>query len=164
MLNKKLKYFWDKVEKTDSCWFWRGGISSRGYGNFAFRKDGIVVNNRAHRFSFELAFGKIPKNILVCHKCDNPLCVNPQHLFLGTQKDNAIDMVKKGRANPLKGEKSNLSKLKEYQVIEIRNLYNFGKKRVCELAELFNISHQQISKIILGQRWKYLIQKTPTRV
>lgn len=81
--------FWAKVSKTDGCWLWTGGRSNDGYGNFD--------NKRPHRFSYELAFGPIPPKLNICHHCDTPLCVRPEHLFVGTQKDNIQDALAKNR-------------------------------------------------------------------
>lgn len=82
------------VEKTEGCWLWKASLR-RGYGQF-FIARGLTV--RAHRFSYELHIGAIPDGMMVCHRCDNPICVRPEHLFLGTAKDNARDMIEKGRA------------------------------------------------------------------
>ena len=84
--------FWCKVEKTDSCWNWKASLKS-GYGGFQY--NGHFV--RAHRASWHMHNGPIPEGIFICHKCDNPLCVNPEHLFLGTHRDNVLDAVSKGR-------------------------------------------------------------------
>lgn len=87
--------FENKVNKTDSCWIWQGAIiKSRGYGSFRIGKD----IKRAHVASFLIYNGEIQKGMCVCHSCDNPSCVNPEHLWLGTHDDNMKDMVKKGRA------------------------------------------------------------------
>jgi hypothetical protein len=92
----KASRFWGKVDiqHIDKCWNWKGYINSDGYGNFSV--DG-KRRWHAHRVAYILTFGDVPEGIKVCHKCDNPSCANPNHLFLGTQKDNVQDAVRKGR-------------------------------------------------------------------
>jgi hypothetical protein len=91
--------FWAKVQKTDSCWLWTG-CKSRGYGRFRSRGN-KVTSQRTHRVSWEIAHGPIPDGLKVLHRCDTPACVRPDHLFLGTQKENVWDSIQKGRhVNP----------------------------------------------------------------
>ena len=85
--------FFQKVNKTDSCWFWTGAFTSRGYGSFGVNGKNIS----AHRYSYQMHIGEIPKGLVICHKCDTPSCVNPEHLWAATQSDNMKDMVFKDR-------------------------------------------------------------------
>ena len=88
------------VEKNDGCWGWNGAKDGSGYGIISSRKGGGFAPEKAHRVSFEKCYGEIPQGMNVCHHCDNPQCTNPEHLFIGTQKDNMIDCSLKGRLNP----------------------------------------------------------------
>lgn len=90
--------FWAKVEKTDGCWLWRGARDPEGYGNFSTCVDGKLRYHRAHRFAYVLATGaEIPDGAVVAHRCDNPPCVRPDHLWPATPRENTRDMVEKGR-------------------------------------------------------------------
>ena len=135
----------DKIPEA-GCWIWMGSTQVRGYGE-------LISNNRkylAHRASYEAFIGPIPKGMYVCHTCDNVYCVNPAHLFLGTQKQNLQDMKSKGRH--LYGEKNTEAKLTEAQVLQIRN-----SKLTCkELGELYGVSNSAISAIKRRQRWKHI--------
>lgn len=95
-----MKKFWDKVDKSGDCWIWLGSKNSQGYGYFNFKPSRL-----AHRVVLMLKGVEIPEGMLVCHHCDNPSCVNPDHLFIGTHKDNSKDMMRKGRS--LKGRSHN---------------------------------------------------------
>lgn len=87
------------------CWIWNSSCFHNGYGQYTLKRKGY----RAHRVAYEISHGKIPKNKIACHKCDNPACVNPQHLFLGSPKDNTDDMISKGRLNRSRGKNKGIS-------------------------------------------------------
>ena len=147
-------YFWPKVEKTNGCWKWQAGKNEAGYGTFMFQRKNVY----AHRESYEIHFGPIPPGMCVLHKCDNPSCVNPGHLFLGTNADNTADMLEKGRwrqpaRNPRRGEKHPMSKLTWKQVDEMRRLYATGEHRQIDLARQYGISTTNTCDIIHNRTW-----------
>ena len=142
-----------KVERIPEagCWIWMGSSQVRGYGE-------IISNNRkylAHRASYEAFVGQIPKGMYVCHACDNVACVNPNHLFLGTQKQNLQDMKTKGRST--RGEKNAMSKLTENDVRIIKKFF-FTKEDVAdkEIAKLYNVCRQTINSIRNGRKWNHV--------
>jgi len=138
---KRLKYYFDKhVIKKEGCWEWSGSLLC-GRGQLSFNKKII----QAHRASWMIHFGEIPKGILVCHTCDNIICTNPEHLFLGTPSQNTIDMVIKGR--------SPRSKLTIEDVKEIKELLKAGTKQIL-IAKKFNVHPVTINDIKLGYTWK----------
>lgn len=141
------KYF---IENGNNCWVWKGGTTN-GYGSF--HTNGMYIS--AHRFSWFITNGEIPEGFLVCHHCDNPPCVNPKHLFLGTPKDNVQDKMKKGRHNPPQGERQWKSKITSNQVKKIRNLYDSGKYTQQELGTLFSIGQSNISYIV-NKTWQHV--------
>lgn len=123
----------------NECWIWNLSKDTDGYGLFGLSRNDII---RAHRFSYEYFIDKIPNNLLVCHKCDTPSCVNPDHLFVGTQQDNINDASQKNRMTY--GEKHYFSKLTNKQVLEIKN----SKEDTYTLANKYNISISQIKRIL----------------
>jgi hypothetical protein len=149
-----MKRFWEKVEKIPfhECWEWTAGKDWDGYG--LFRLSNPRIQKRAHRFSYELAHGPIPKGIMVCHKCDNPGCVRPEHLFLGSAKDNNLDCIRKGRQPSGPGEKNYSAKLNVMAVEQIRYWYNVYECSQREIAKAFGISQTQVSRIIRSESWK----------
>lgn len=150
---KKEERFFNSIEKEqkiNGCWLWTKAIGKNGYGVLNIK--GILFY--AHRYSWELNYGKIPKNMFICHKCDVRNCVNPKHLFLGTNHDNVKDMIRKGRNNSPKGSNSPKAKLTEEDVIKIKNLLKTEK--TADLAKLFNIGKRQIIYIKNNQSWKHV--------
>jgi len=144
--------FWARVDKSGACWLWTGGTHRHGHG--------LVRRNRwrafAHRYAWELLIGPIPDGMNVCHNCpggDNPRCVNPAHLFLGTQADNMRDMGRKDRV--AFGERSGGAKLTEEQVRAIRRRRADGLL-LREVADEFGCSMQQVSRIVRGELWRRL--------
>jgi hypothetical protein len=130
------------------CWLWVGATNSSGYGHTTIS----YVYRTAHRISWEVHRGPIPKNMLVLHKCDVPSCVNPDHLFLGTNFDNMQDKVKKGRANFPKGEDAGRAKLSTEEVLAIRN----SAKSQRQLAKEYSIARSQVFRIKHRQTWTWL--------
>lgn len=152
--------FWEKVKKSDNCWEWTASKNQDGYGNFTKATNRVV---KAHRLSWEIHNGPIPKGMCVLHKCDNPPCVNPNHLFLGTKADNNVDMAAKGRHKSqihpeliLKGEECSWAKLSEANVLEIRKEYSKGTS-VKFLAERFEVKPITIYMILQRKRWRHLL-------
>jgi hypothetical protein len=157
--------FWCKVDRRgpDECWEWQAARSEHGYGAFGLTGFGSG-KVPAHRWSYAETVGPIPDGMHVCHRCDNPPCVNPQHLFVGTLADNMRDMVEKGRS--LKGERHNLAQLTEAQVLAIRQAWADGGETQTQIAERFNTNKANVSQIVRGKKWKHLLPAdwvAPTR-
>lgn len=149
--------FWKHVVKKDSCWEWVGRTTRHGYG--CLRVDyPSYKRTGAHRISWEIHNGPIPEGMYVCHKCDNPNCVNPDHLFIGTPQDNVSDMHSKGRARKrgMKGEEHPNATLNEGIIREIRNMRETGMRN-CQIARIFNLSPAAVSRIILRKSWVHVI-------
>lgn len=137
------------------CWFWDGCIDEIGYGRLG-KYDG---ENKAHRISWKLFKGEIPKGMKVLHSCDIRCCVNPDHLFLGTQKDNVRDMMSKKRdrfCKPRKGELNSLSKLTDKKVLAMRCMYELEDISFKSLAERFGISTMTAYRAVTKQAWSHL--------
>lgn len=149
MDTKDIERFWAKVEKSpDGCWMWTGTKNADGYGIIFIDKKRYLT----HRLSWEIHFGEIPVGLFICHHCDIPGCARPDHLFLGTKKDNKQDAMKKGRH--ARGETSGRAKLTEEKVREIRKVYHDGGIGIIELGHLYSVSHMAISLAIRGINWK----------
>jgi len=152
--------FSSKIEFGENCWRWLGGYSRSGYGKLEVA--GKTV--RAHRLSYELFVGEIPDKQMVCHSCDNPACVRPDHLFIGTGQDNTNDKVRKGRQAKgdqhyarkrpellPRGDSHGMTKLSDAQVIEIRQRYTGKRGQIVGFAREFGVSQNLIFKIVHNQ-------------
>lgn len=137
-------------DNNSGCWNWNLSLSPDGYGRCYFNG----VNVRAHRLSYELHNGPFPRHLVVCHKCDNPRCVNPNHLFLGTVQDNMADKKNKGRSKGInKGSKNGMSKVSDFDIEEIRYLLEVGLSQK-DIGSLYGLTQSHISRIKNGERQK----------
>lgn len=148
--------FWAKVDKLGPihpicgrCWEWTASTIN-GYGRFGVNYSLIF----AHRYSWEIHNGKIPDGLHVLHFCDNPLCVNPKHLFVGTQQDNVNNCI--GKERQTRGEAHGMSKLTTEDVLEIRRLGKTTKLSQRKLAIMFDVDQATIGRIILRKLWKHI--------
>ena len=148
--------FWEKVDKfsnVNGCWLWTGAVLSIKnfpYGIFQYKGKAT----RAHRMAYILTNGPIKSHDCVLHRCDNPRCVNPDHLFLGNKTINIIDRDNKGRQ--MRGEKHVLSKITKDDVIKIRNLYKTKNYSQAKLGAMFNLRQCTVSAIICKKTWKHI--------
>jgi hypothetical protein len=139
------------------CWEWLYKTDSFGYGYFSSRnKNNKPLTARAHRISYDFYKGEIPEGMCVCHRCDNPKCVNPEHLWLGTVADNVADKVSKNRQSRYRypSIKSGRGKLDEQQVKEIREKYKTGKYSQRDLGKEYGVGASQIGAIVNYRTWK----------
>jgi len=134
--------FFSKVERVNGCWEWIGGSDYFGYGMFRFDNKSW----RAHRFSWLMCFGEIPEGMFVLHKCDNPKCVNPGHLFLGSQADNMKDAAKKNR----------VGKFTDGEIADIRRRYSSGECTQTTLAWEYSVDQSHISYIVRNKIYIYI--------
>ena len=145
--------FWRKVDKSGDCWEWTAAKCSTGYG-------WIGIGNRktqaAHRVVWELTYGPIPDGLCICHKCDNPGCVNPDHLFLGTYGDNMKDMWDKSRHYRRLGKENVWAKLTEDIVRQLRDEWQTKPFNMSQKARDLGIHMSTVERVVKGQTWKHL--------
>lgn len=138
--------FFDKVNVTTACWLWTGCLDAGGYGRIRMPRERRT--EYAHRVSYQLHVGAIPHGKIICHRCGNPTCVKPDHLYAGTYRQNMIDRVahghQSGGARP--GEKHHMAKLSDKQVTKIRSMLKTGSTGAY-LSRAFGVSQTQISRI-----------------
>lgn len=159
--------FWAKVNKNgpNGCWDWFGAHDKFGYGTIYVGKDAPQSRMKAHRFSWELHNGPIPEGIEVCHNCpggtDRPCCVNPEHLFLGTHKENMHDSISKGRAvmpppNQVRGETNGLATFTDAQVIALREEFAASDMKIAPFARKHGVPMTTMWRIIRRKNWTHL--------
>lgn len=152
--DKTLERFWSKVNIAgpDDCWEWTALTCKKGYGQFKLYSQ--QANKKAHRVSFLFSKGD-PKDLFVCHSCDNKSCCNPNHLWLGTNAENQQDAWKKGIVKRREGEDNPNAKLTEEDVRNIRGLIAEGYSNA-RIARMYNVGKKQIGRIKLGKAWKHI--------
>lgn len=150
-----------KINPEKQCWEWQGS-KRNGYGRMIVgsRKDGTRKSKSAHRVSYEIYNGDIPADMVVCHKCDNPCCVNPSHLFVGTVQDNVNDREEKSRNKIQYGSKNGRAKLNENQVLEIRKKRNSGMS-FGKIAKEYGVCKKTIIRAVSGYNWKVVSPEPP---
>jgi DNA-binding XRE family transcriptional regulator len=141
--------FWAHVKRADGCWLWTGNFDSHGYGSLQY--EGQKVG--AHRVAWELTHGVIPADMCVCHRCDNPKCVNPEHLWLGTKSENALDRHVKGRSRGPEGIRQHDARLNLQKAEDIRAAYATRRYTQRALGVRYGVAQQSIGKIVNGRMW-----------
>lgn len=146
---------WGRVQvgDPDVCWLWTGAVAKNGYGQYSRRY--------AHRLIYEAARGPIPTGLFVCHSCDTPLCVNPRHLWLGTNGDNMRDALLKGRT--ARGERNPQARLTPSAVQAIRQAISDGATHQ-GVADLFGVSRRTVGHIVSGDTWAWLANEAPVQL
>jgi hypothetical protein len=151
---KSLKHYLEasftKVSDSD-CWIWSRSFKQYGYGNAWWQGRHHI----AHRLVYQCFIGEIPEGLYACHKCDNPACVNPRHIFLGTPEENNQDRKRKGRNADTNGSKNPFSKLNEEQVRDIKFRLNRGEKGAA-IGRIYGVGADTISKIKTGKNWSHI--------
>ncbi len=151
---------WSRVDKStgaNDCWLWQGATVRGLYGQIRRDPVGNEIRGKkttTHRVAWELAYGPIPSGMEVCHRCDNPKCVNPAHLWLGTHAENQADMMIKGRA--ARGERSGTARLNTKQVAIIKHLLKTGACDIADISTLVGVSKSTIDAIKHQKTWRHI--------
>jgi hypothetical protein len=140
--------FWSKVDRSGDCWIWTASLNAAGYGRIGEGRERVWLS---HRLAYRLAYGVDPADQYVCHRCDNPPCCNPRHLFLGTHADNMADAAQKGRG--IRGEIHPLTSLAEADVIAMRHMRARGAS-YREVGEAFGVTGSSARSICTGINWR----------
>lgn len=151
--------FFKKVVKKKGCWDWNAKKNKNGYGSMRFRGK----NMNAHRVSWIIHTGIEPNELSVCHTCDNRICCNPEHLFLGTAKDNVHDMIRKGRKNPLKGSNCPWAKLTENDIVSMLKLFEEGHTNAY-VGKIYGIHGASAGEIKRGEIWGHIGDRSRIKV
>ena len=141
-----LNRFWSKVDKPSNCWTWTSSTNPAGYGDFNFHGKTML----AHRLAWILTNGEVPDGMFVLHHCDNPACVNPEHLFLGRHIDNMHDCRRKNRTGRLCGDDSHHSKVTAADIREMVRLYESKEANQAQIADKYNIHPATVSRLVRG--------------
>lgn len=158
--SKRVERFFDKIlVSDDGCWLWIGSLKPNGYAKFKSQH-----TQYAHRYAYYAFKGDLVKGMYICHTCDNPRCVNPDHLWQGTPAQNILDCIAKGRKKSgitdwkirMESKPHHWQKLTRDQVIEIKKLLLVGEMSRRQIAECFNIDHDHVGQIQRGERWAHL--------
>ena len=154
-----------KINPVTGCWEWIG-TKRNGYGRTmtGSRTDGTRKSISAHRLSYQLFKGNIPQGCVVCHKCDNPCCINPDHLFAGTVQENVSDRERKGRNKPPKGACNGRAKLSEKDVLAARTERIDRGTSYQALAKKYGVAKKTIMDAVKGVNWKHLNAPEPPEV
>ena len=138
--------FWSKVDKSGDCWIWTANRNAKGYGFFKIGS----VNSLAHRVSYDLCVGEIPDGMLCLHRCDNPPCVNPKHLWIGSNQQNMDDMKRKGRQ--AKGIKNRKALISPDIAKDIRVRYASGERQ-CDIASDLGVRPRLVHDVVVNRTW-----------
>ena len=142
-----------KRDEETGCLEWQGACINKGYGHIRLNTAGVITWDGPHRIVWKHSHGEIPKGMMVCHHCDNRVCAEISHLFLGTAKANAADMIAKGRS--LKGERQSQAKLTEDQVCEIREKWEGGRSQA-SIGREYRVTGPTIRAVVYRQTWKHV--------